>query len=58
MMDNASKPGPRTRAFVDWTLRYGRWIWLVAILLAIPAFWRTTDRAVALSALQRLAEAG
>ncbi|MDB5213383.1 MAG: exporters of the superfamily [Myxococcaceae bacterium] len=36
-----AEPGPRTRAFVDFTLRYGRWIWLVALLLAIPATWRT-----------------
>lgn len=35
------KPGPRTRMFVEWTLRYGRWIWLVAIVLAVPATWRT-----------------
>ncbi|HSO31243.1 MAG TPA: MMPL family transporter [Labilithrix sp.] len=41
MLSGASPPGPRTRAFVDWTLRYGRWIWLVALLLAVPATWRT-----------------
>lgn len=41
MSDVRSAPGPRTRAFVDFTLRYGRWIWLVALLLAIPATWRT-----------------
>jgi len=35
--------GPRTRAFVDFTLRYGRWIWVVALLLAVPATWRTAD---------------
>lgn len=34
-------PGPRTFAFVDFTIRYGRWILLVAILLGIPAAWRT-----------------
>lgn len=34
-------PGPRTRAFVAWTLRRGKWIWLVALLLAVPAAWRT-----------------
>lgn len=36
-------PGPLTRAFVGWTLRYGRWIWLVALLLGIPATWRTAQ---------------
>jgi predicted RND superfamily exporter protein len=36
-------PGPRTRAFVDFTLRYGKWIWMAALLLAIPAGWRTAN---------------
>jgi uncharacterized protein len=43
MKGDTPQAGPRARAFVDWTLRYGRWIWLVAILLAIPAAWRTGD---------------
>ncbi len=30
-----------SRAFVDWTLRNGKWIWAVALLLAVPAAWRT-----------------
>ncbi|HEY2900553.1 MAG TPA: MMPL family transporter, partial [Polyangia bacterium] len=34
-------PGPRTRGFVAWTLRHGRTLWAVALLLAIPAAWRT-----------------
>jgi predicted RND superfamily exporter protein len=29
------------RAFVDWTLRWGRWIWLVAVIAAVPATFRT-----------------
>jgi predicted RND superfamily exporter protein len=37
----SSPPGPRTRAFVEFTLRHGRWIWLVAALIAVPATWRT-----------------
>ncbi|HEX8796467.1 MAG TPA: MMPL family transporter [Polyangiaceae bacterium] len=37
------EPGPRTRAFVDFTLRWGRWLWAIAILLAIPAGWRTAQ---------------
>jgi uncharacterized protein len=36
-----TEPSPRTRAFVAWTIRHGRWIWLVALLLAIPAAVRT-----------------
>lgn len=36
-------PGPRTYAFVDFTLRRARWILLVAVVLAIPATWRTTQ---------------
>ena len=34
-------PGPRTRGFVAWTLRHGRLLWIVALLLAVPATWRT-----------------
>jgi predicted RND superfamily exporter protein len=33
----------RAGRFVDWTLRYGRWIWAIAILLAIPATWRSAQ---------------
>jgi hypothetical protein len=32
-----SRPGPRTRRFVRWTLHHGRKLWLLALLLAIPA---------------------
>ena len=35
------RPGPTTRRFVAWTLRHGRTLWLLAVLLAIPAAWRT-----------------
>lgn len=42
-MIGTSLPGPRTRAFVDWTLRNGKWIWLVALMLAVPATWRTAN---------------
>src|SRR4051794_14562081 len=38
-----SSPGPITRAFVDWTLRWGRWIWLVSLVVAVPATWRTAQ---------------
>ena len=36
-------PGQRSRAFVDWTLRWGTWLWLGALLLAVPATWRTAQ---------------
>jgi predicted RND superfamily exporter protein len=32
-----------TRAFVAFTLRHGKWIWIAALLLAIPATWRTAN---------------
>jgi predicted RND superfamily exporter protein len=34
-------PGKKTRAFVTFTLRHGKLLWAIAILLAIPATWRT-----------------
>ena len=34
-------PSPAVRAYVRWTLRHGRLLWLVALLLAIPATLRT-----------------
>ncbi|HEY4014689.1 MAG TPA: MMPL family transporter [Polyangiaceae bacterium] len=34
-------PGPGTRAFVEWTLRHGKLLWVVALLLAVPSFGRT-----------------
>jgi hypothetical protein len=40
-VNESSTPGPRTRAYVAWTLRHGRLLWLLAILVAIPATWRT-----------------
>lgn len=42
-MIRESAAGPRERAFVTWTLRSGKWIWLVVLLLAIPATWRTAQ---------------
>jgi predicted RND superfamily exporter protein len=38
-----SDPTPRTRRFVAWTLRYGKVLWALALLLAIPAAWRTAS---------------
>ena len=40
--ETASAPGAITRRFVSWTVRYGKVLWAIAILLAIPATWRTT----------------
>ena len=37
------EPGPAARAFVAWTLRWGRWLWAVALLLAVPAVARTAS---------------
>jgi uncharacterized protein len=42
-MMRSSGPGPGTRAFVAWTTRHGRLLWLLAILLAIPALFRTVS---------------
>lgn len=36
-------PGRKTRAYVSWSLRYGRWLWTLALLLALPAGWRTAN---------------
>lgn len=36
-------PSARSRRFVAWTLRHGRLLWAVALLLAIPAGLRTTS---------------
>lgn len=39
---HGAHPGEeRTRTFVAWVLRHGRTLWIIAILLAIPASWRT-----------------
>ncbi len=40
----SSEPGPRTRAFVAWTLRHARLLWAIALVLAIPATWRTATQ--------------
>jgi len=39
--DTANAPGAFTRRFVSWTVRHGKLLWALAILLAIPAAWRT-----------------
>ena len=39
--ETSNAPGAFTRRFVSWTVRHGKLIWIVALLLAIPASWRT-----------------
>lgn len=41
MSASPSPPSKRTRAYVRWVLRHGRWLWLAALLLAVFTFWRT-----------------
>ena len=36
-------PTERSRAFVAWTLRWGKWLWAAALVLAVPASWRTAQ---------------
>ncbi len=43
MIESRGLPGPRSRAFVGWTLRWGKWLWVAALLVAIPATWRTAE---------------
>jgi predicted RND superfamily exporter protein len=43
VMHKSSTPSPRVRAFVRFLLRHGRLVWLVALLLAIPAGIRTVS---------------
>src|SRR5580704_7809529 len=40
-MTDEHGPGPRTRAYVAWTLKHGWLLWAIALALAIPATWRT-----------------
>jgi predicted RND superfamily exporter protein len=41
--DAGATPGAHTRRFVAWTLRHGTLLWTIAVLLAIPAGWRTVN---------------
>jgi predicted RND superfamily exporter protein len=43
MTESRGLAGPRSRAFVGWTLRWGKWLWAVALVLAVPALWRTAE---------------
>jgi len=37
------RPGARSRAYVAWVLRWGTWLWAAALVLAVPATWRTAQ---------------
>src|SRR5882672_412886 len=43
MTEARGQPGPRSRAFVAWTLRWGKWLWVGALVLDLPATWRTVE---------------
>lgn len=36
-------PTPQLRAFVRWTLRWGKWLWTAALVLALPAIGQTAQ---------------
>ncbi len=40
-LQRSSGPGKKTRAFVAFTLRHGKLLWALALVLAVPATWRT-----------------
>ena len=40
---DSAAPSDRVRRYVAWAVRYGKWLWLVALLLAIPALVRTVQ---------------
>jgi uncharacterized protein len=40
---HGARPSPHTRAFVDWTLRWGGVLWVIALALAVPAVFRTVQ---------------
>ncbi|MDP9036986.1 MAG: MMPL family transporter [Myxococcota bacterium] len=43
MRRSGSEPDDLSRSFVDWTLKWGAWLWAAALLLAIPASYRTFE---------------
>jgi uncharacterized protein len=42
-MQVGSRPSPAVRTFVKWTLRHGTMLWVVALLLGVPATLRTAN---------------
>ncbi len=43
MTGSSSAPSPAVRAFVLWTLRHGRLLWALALVLAVPSAIRTAN---------------
>jgi len=41
VLPDTAPPRETSRRFVTWLLRHGRTLWVLAVLLAIPATWRT-----------------
>jgi len=41
VLSDSDPPRETSRRFVTWLLRHGRGLWVLALLLAIPATWRT-----------------
>jgi len=41
VLPDTDPPREASRRFVTWLLRHGRTLWVLAVLLAIPATWRT-----------------
>jgi predicted RND superfamily exporter protein len=41
VLPDTAPPRETSRTYVAWLLRHGRLLWLLAVLLAIPATWRT-----------------
>jgi predicted RND superfamily exporter protein len=41
VLPDTAPPRETSRKFVTWLLRHGRTLWVLAVLLAIPATWRT-----------------
>ncbi|HMI85079.1 MAG TPA: MMPL family transporter [Polyangiaceae bacterium] len=42
-IETSNEAHPLARRYVAWLLRHGRWLWLVAVALTIPASLRTID---------------
>ncbi len=43
MSRSRGQPRPPSHAFVGWTLRWGKWLWAISLVLAVPATWRTAE---------------
>ena len=43
MTSVASKPGPRSRAYIAFVLKHAKGIWFLALLVCVPATYRTVE---------------